>query len=110
MKYSKDNNGNHVIQKCLILLTNRNKQFIYEAIIEQCVEVSSHKHGLIKRIFIFLIMLKGCCVIQRCLDYGNKQQRESLASAIADNTLDLVKDQYGNYVVFNKIKIFTRLH
>lgn len=41
----KDNNGNHVIQKCLVLLTNRNKQFIYDAVNENCVEVSSHKHG-----------------------------------------------------------------
>ena len=43
---------------------------------------------------------QGCCVIQRCLDHGNKQQREELALTIAENTLNLVKDQYGNYVVY----------
>jgi len=81
----KDNNGNHVIQKCLISLSSQHRQFIYDSIIESCLEVGTHKHG--------------CCVIQRCLDSASPEQKQALVQVIVDNTLDLVRDQYGNYVV-----------
>lgn len=81
----KDNNGNHVVQKCLTHMSDENKQFIYNSIIENCIEVATHKHG--------------CCVIQRCLDHANKKQKEDLISVIVTNALELVTDQYGNYVV-----------
>ena len=51
----------YVIQKCLTNLSHTNKQFIYNAIITNCIDVATHKHG--------------CCVIQRCLDYANKKQK-----------------------------------
>lgn len=41
----KDNNGNHVVQKCLTNMSDKNKQFIYDSIISNCVEVATHKHG-----------------------------------------------------------------
>jgi hypothetical protein len=66
-------------------MNDENKQFIYDAITHNCVEVATHKHG--------------CCVIQRCLDYANKKQREELIKIIVTYSLDLVRDQYGNYVV-----------
>ena len=50
-----------MIQKCLTNLNHTNKQFIYNAIIQNCIDVATHKHG--------------CCVIQRCLDYANKKQK-----------------------------------
>ncbi|KAI8049565.1 armadillo-type protein [Syncephalis plumigaleata] len=41
----KDLNGNHVIQKCLHRLLSIDNQFIYDAVAEHCVEVSTHRHG-----------------------------------------------------------------
>ena len=34
-------------------------QFIFQACIESCVEIGSHKHG--------------CCVMQRCLEKGKEK-------------------------------------
>jgi hypothetical protein len=44
--------------------------------------------------------------MQRCLDFASKAQKNSLVRVIANNTLDLVEDQYGNYVV-NTIAAFS---
>ena len=37
--------------------------------------------------------------MQRCLDFASKKQKNDLVRVIANHTLDLVEDQYGNYVV-----------
>lgn len=60
----KDINGNHVIQKCLHRFTTKHKQFIYDAVSENCIEVATHRHG--------------CCVLQRCIDYSANNQTVSL--------------------------------
>lgn len=57
----KDINGNHVIQKCLHRLSSEDKQFIYDAVSENCVEVATHRHG--------------CCVLQRCIDFSAESQK-----------------------------------
>jgi hypothetical protein len=80
-----DNNGNHVIQKCLNYFPHEYNQFIYDEIRQDVIDVATHKHG--------------CCVIQRCLDHSSTTQLQDLVNVIVYNTLDLVQDQYGNYVV-----------
>lgn len=57
----KDINGNHVIQKCLHRLSSTDKQFIYDAVSENCIEVATHRHG--------------CCVLQRCIDFSAESQK-----------------------------------
>lgn len=57
----KDLNGNHVIQRCLHRMSSENKQFIYNAVSENCIEVATHRHG--------------CCVLQRCIDYSSESQK-----------------------------------
>lgn len=57
----KDVNGNHVIQKCLSTFTSEQKQFIFDVIAEQCVDIATHRHG--------------CCVMQRCFDHGSDAQK-----------------------------------
>lgn len=80
-----DPNGNHVIQKCLSNYGNIRNQFIYDEICEKGKEVGCHKHG--------------CCVIQRCIDYSNLQQKKQIVDIVVKYTTQLVQDQYGNYVV-----------
>ena len=65
------------------------------------------KFPLINMVIFFVCLerrkinkLKGCCVMQRCLDFASKKQKNDLVRVIASQTLDLVEDQYGNYVVF----------
>ncbi|KAF8821241.1 Pumilio-family Rna binding repeat-containing protein [Cardiosporidium cionae] len=81
----KDLNGNHVIQKCLERLCARDCDFIYYAMVANCFEVASHRHG--------------CCVLQRCIDSANHSQRLMLINQICQNAKMLVQDPFGNYVV-----------
>ena len=47
----------------------------------------------------------GCCVLQRCIDFASEQQRSALVAEIVRNSLTLVKDPYGNYVVQYILKL-----
>ena len=80
-----DLNGNHVIQKCLTRLKGENAEFIYQAVGNFCVKVGTHRHG--------------CCVIQRCIDHASDEQKKRLIAQITMNSIALVQDPYGNYVV-----------
>lgn len=52
-------------------------QFIYNACGEHCVDVATHRHG--------------CCVMQRCLDFANPQQRAELVERICQHVLQLAQ-------------------
>eukprot|EP01116_Phalansterium_solitarium_P014858 TRINITY_DN3273_c0_g1_i1.p1 TRINITY_DN3273_c0_g1~~TRINITY_DN3273_c0_g1_i1.p1 ORF type:complete len:891 (+),score=275.36 TRINITY_DN3273_c0_g1_i1:107-2779(+) len=82
-----DLNGNHVIQRCLNRLTPEDNQFIYDSVTaaSNCITVATHRHG--------------CCVLQRCIDHANDAQKVQLMREIIRNSLILVQDAYGNYVV-----------
>ncbi|KAL7926642.1 putative RNA-binding protein [Trichoderma austrokoningii] len=80
-----DLNGNHVIQKCLNKLTAADAQFIFDAVGKKCVEVGAHRHG--------------CCVLQRCIDHAEGEQKLWLVQRITEVARVLVQDPYGNYVV-----------
>lgn len=81
----KDLNGNHVVQRCLQRLGPEDSQFIYDAAIDCCVEIASHRHG--------------CCVLQRCIDFATPNQKHSLIMEVSANALVLSQDAFGNYVV-----------
>ena len=52
-------------------------QFIYDAAVEHCMEVATHRHG--------------CCVLQRCIDFANAPQRRRLVQEISSNALGLAQ-------------------
>jgi hypothetical protein len=85
IQLSKDNKGNYLIQSFLKQFPPERNQFIYEAIIAHCVDVATHK--------------VGCTLVNRCIDYANEHQLDTLITSIGHNCLDLVQDQFGNYVV-----------
>ena len=82
---AEDINGNHVIQKILFTWKAQHNQFIYEAMMQKCVEIACHKHG--------------CCVMQKCIDGAIPSQKLELTLKIADHTQIFVRNPYGNYVV-----------
>lgn len=49
------------------------------------MEVATHRHG--------------CCVLQRCIDHASPDQQRQLVNEIIKNSLYLVQDPFGNYVV-----------
>ena len=69
---AEDINGNHVMQKILFTWDPKDSQFIYDVMIEKCVQIACHKHG--------------CCVMQKCIDAGTREQKDSLVFRIAEHT------------------------
>jgi len=41
----------------------------------------------------------GCCVLKKCVDRADEAAREKIVTAITTNSLPLVQDPFGNYVV-----------
>jgi hypothetical protein len=80
-----DINGNHVIQKILFTFKAPNNEFIFETMIKKCREIACHKHG--------------CCVMQKCIDGANEDQKFRLIDEIIKNTLNFVRNPFGNYVL-----------
>mmetsp|Transcript_72799 Transcript_72799/g.167074 ORF Transcript_72799/g.167074 Transcript_72799/m.167074 type:complete len:714 (+) Transcript_72799:128-2269(+) len=78
-------NGNHVIQKCIEAHSGDEVQFIVDAI-KSCV----HRMA---------IHCYGCRVIQRLIENCPTKQMDSILTQIMSEVEDLAKDQYGNYVV-----------
>ena len=74
-----------MIQKCLNKLIPDDNQFIYNAIAANLIEVATHRHG--------------CCVLQRSIDHASPAQRVQLVTEIIFNSLYLVQDPFGNYVI-----------
>ncbi|XP_015571609.2 putative pumilio homolog 7, chloroplastic [Ricinus communis] len=81
----KDQNGNHVIQRCLQCLHNDDNKFIFDAAAKFSVQIATHRHG--------------CCVMQRCITHSTGKHREKLITEISKNALLLAQDPFGNYVV-----------
>lgn len=80
-----DINGNHAIQKALVVFRPKNNEFIFDKMIEQWQEIAWDKHG--------------CCVMQKCILNGTPDQQNRLVGEIIQNTTDFVRNPYGNYVI-----------
>ena len=80
-----DASGNHVIQKVLQHTKAPANQFVFDAVKEACKVIGTHRHG--------------CCVLQRCLDVADTEQRAQIVAEITNNAMCLIQDPYGNYVV-----------
>jgi hypothetical protein len=80
-----DSHGNHVIQRILLKLGQQHSRFVFDAVAVSVGDVARHRHG--------------CCVIQRCLDSPPSEPRSHLVHRIVENSLELMQDAYGNYVV-----------
>ena len=82
---ARDLNGHHVLQRCLRRLPQTATDFIHEETEANVAAIACHRHG--------------CCVLQRCLDYGGEIQQRRVATAVADAAIQLSNDPYGNYAV-----------
>jgi hypothetical protein len=76
-----DANGNHVIQKALQCWQWPQTDFIFNAVINNCVQVATHRHG--------------CCVLQRCIDAADEEKRAELISKVSEHALRLIQDPFG---------------
>uniref|UniRef100_A0A8H7Y3B3 PUM-HD domain-containing protein n=1 Tax=Psilocybe cubensis TaxID=181762 RepID=A0A8H7Y3B3_PSICU len=80
----KNPHGNHVIQK-IIQVVNPNLLTFLPSISENILDLATHSYG--------------CRVLQRCLEYISPEYLEGLLESIHRHTIELMQDQYGNYVI-----------
>jgi hypothetical protein len=95
-----DSNGNHVIQKCIEIVSKCAKeaesqemsdylaskiQFIIDAFRGHVKELSSHPYG--------------CRVVQRILEHCTDSQKGPVLEELRTHVSELVQDCYGNYVI-----------
>ncbi|XP_028653234.2 pumilio homolog 2-like isoform X7 [Erpetoichthys calabaricus] len=85
LKCVKDQNGNHVVQKCIECVQPQALQFIIDAFKAQVFVLSTHPYG--------------CRVIQRILEHCTAEQTQPILDELHQHTEQLVQDQYGNYVI-----------
>ncbi|KAL6974886.1 hypothetical protein U1Q18_045387, partial [Sarracenia purpurea var. burkii] len=87
MKCVRDQNGNHVIQKCMECIPQDRIQFIISAFFGQVAALSTHPYG--------------CRVIQqRVLEHcDDPKTQQIIMDEIMHSVCTLAQDQYGNYVV-----------
>mmetsp|Transcript_15158 Transcript_15158/g.30920 ORF Transcript_15158/g.30920 Transcript_15158/m.30920 type:complete len:647 (-) Transcript_15158:197-2137(-) len=98
-----DRNGNHVIQKSIIVISNFAKQaregerceemasFFLESLDPIINEVIRDMEGLSRHPY-------GCRVVQRMVEYCIEPQKSRILDSIIAHHNLLVDDQYGNYV------------
>ncbi|MQL77940.1 hypothetical protein Taro_010358 [Colocasia esculenta] len=85
MRCVRDQNGNHVIQKCIECVPTEKIGFIISAFRGQVAGLSTHPYG--------------CRVIQRVLEhYTDELQSQCIVDEILQSVCILAQDQYGNYV------------
>lgn len=85
MRCVRDQNGNHVIQKCIECVPSERIGFIISAFRGQVASLSMHPYG--------------CRVIQRVLEHCTDElQSQFIVDEILDSVCTLAQDQYGNYV------------
>ncbi|CCW59903.1 unnamed protein product [Phytomonas sp. EM1] len=97
-----DINGNHVLMRLVTssrlnefhkeLETPEQKEMldrihkcIFKEITEKCVEISKNR--------------QGCCVVQKCLQWAPEPYYSTMINTVLNNTLGLVQDSFGNYVI-----------
>jgi pumilio RNA-binding family len=86
MRCVRDQNGNHVIQKCIECVPTPHVAFMIDSFTGHVASLSSHPYG--------------CRVIQRVLEHCSDAVRlRSVMAEVLAATCQLAQDQYGNYVV-----------
>lgn len=82
VKCIEDQNGNHVIQKCIECNSSENIEFIIRDVTKQVFTLSTHPYG--------------CRVIQRILENCKESQTRPILDILHNELDNLVQDQYGN--------------
>ena len=80
-----DQNASHIIIKYVNLLPYPKNESIIKFLLENSLDLACKKHS--------------CCVLQKCIEYSNEQQKKEFLKVIALKPYGLFNDQYGNYVV-----------
>jgi len=113
MRCVRDQNGNHVIQKCIECVPEDAIHFIVSTFFDQVVTLSTHPYGCrviqvrylhwlcplllcYQRSFLIILCSTRQRVLEHCKDLTTQQKvMDEILGAVSM----LAQDQYGNYVV-----------
>ncbi|KAA1471147.1 ARM repeat-containing protein [Dentipellis sp. KUC8613] len=84
LKCVKDANGNHVVQKLIERVAPERLAFV-TAFKGSVFELSTHPYG--------------CRVLQRCFEHLGEEQVRPLLDELHKYAINLMQDQFGNYVI-----------
>ncbi len=97
-----DQNGNHVIQKIIQVVSSRSKTYQAEDK-EKAIKFSTQLHFILNCVVENIVPLSchpfGCRVLQRILEHCIESQKSTALDSIQRCLRILLDDQYGNYVI-----------
>ena len=112
MRCVRDQNGNHVIQKCIECIPQERIRFIISAFYGHVVELSMHPYGcrviqVTSSFLWFYHLFKkkyfAKCILgyhQRVLEHcDDESTQNAMMEEIMQSVVTLAEDQYGNYVI-----------
>ena len=82
---SSNNNSSHIIIKYVNEIRYPNNIQLFNEVYKNFLSLCKDKHG--------------CCVIQKCIEAGNQEQKNKLLELSNLNCENLISDQFGNYVI-----------
>jgi hypothetical protein len=82
---SSNNNSSHIIIKYVNEIRYPKNIQLFNEVYRNYIPLCKDKHG--------------CCVIQKCIDFGNQEQKNKLLELSNANCESLISDQFGNYVI-----------
>jgi len=98
-----DQNGNHVIQKCIEVVSTKSKKALQNGDIERSKHLREQIDFIIDDIMRNMMSLSchpyGCRVVQRILEHCDEYKRLTVLDEIQKCHRKLLGDQYGNYVI-----------
>ena len=80
-----DINGSHIILKLITLKNKFINSIILIEICDNILSIAMHKHG--------------CCVLQKCFEKINNEERKPLINNLLKNCKELISDKCGNYII-----------
>jgi pumilio RNA-binding family len=98
-----DQNGNHVIQKCIEVLNGRARKAAALGDMHRAKFLSEQVDFVIDDVLANTALLSchpyGCRVLQRILEHCIEQKKMTLLDEVKKCHKTLLDDQYGNYVI-----------
>ena len=80
-----NSNSSHIIIKYVNEIKSPKNEQLFSEVYKNFIPLCKNKHG--------------CCVIQKCLESGDDNQKNKLLELSNINCENLINDQFGNYVI-----------
>jgi pumilio RNA-binding family len=98
-----DQNGNHVIQKCIEVVSTRARKSAAHGDENHAASLKEHIEFILNDVLVNAASLSchpyGCRVLQRILEHCDQETKHAILAEVKTSHRRLLDDQYGNYVI-----------